>query len=93
MPKESVCDEAKRLTATDRQKSYGHPRDDFAKQALMMTGILRSKLKDGQVITAADVPLLMIAVKISRLTHAYKRDSIVDICGYARTAAMVEGDE
>ena len=35
----------------------------------------------------------MIAVKLARQTHQHKRDNLVDIAGYARTAAMVAGDE
>jgi hypothetical protein len=90
---ESVLDEAKRITSTDRQSDYGHPRDDFARTALMWTGIFGGKLREGESITASDVPLCMIAVKLARQAHRHKRDNLVDIAGYARTAAMVAGDE
>lgn len=90
---ESVLAEAQRLTSGARQSSYGHPRDDFARTALMWTGILRGKLREGAVVDAGDVPLCMIAVKMARQTHQHKRDNLVDIAGYARTAAMVAGDE
>jgi len=40
-----------------------------------------------------DVPLCMIAVKLARQAHRHKRDNLVDIAGYARTAAMIAGDE
>ena len=92
-PSESVLDEAKRLTSTDRQHAYGPPGQDFARTASMWSGILAKKLRDGAAITASDVPLCMIAVKLARQANRHKRDNLVDIAGYARTAAMVAGDE
>ena len=92
-PTESVLDEAKRITSGVRQQDYGHPADDFERAALMWTGILRHKLIAGQRLTAEEIPLCMIAVKLARQTHRHKRDNLVDIAGYARTAAMVAGDE
>ena len=89
----SILDEARRLTSTDRQGDYGHPREDFGRAAQMWNGILAEQLRDDGVITASDVPMCMIAVKLARQAHRYKRDNLVDIAGYARTAAMVEGDE
>lgn len=90
---DSILDEAKRITAGTRQNDYGHPRDDFARTATMWTGILTSKLRPGAEISAIDVPLCMIAVKLARQVHRHKRDNLVDIAGYARTAAMIAGDE
>jgi len=92
-PGETVLDEAIRITDGARQSDYGHPRDDFARTALMWTGILAGKLRDGAAVTAAEVPLCMIAVKLARQSHRHKRDNLVDIAGYSRTAAMVAGEE
>ncbi len=89
----SVLDTARKVTEGDRRDDYGHPADDFERAALMWTGILRSKLITDQRVTAADVPLCMIAIKLARQSHRYKRDNLIDIAGYARTAAMVAGDE
>ncbi len=90
---ETVLDEAIRITDGARQADYGHPRDDFARTALMWTGILGGKLREGAEVTAADVPLCMIAVKLARQSHRHKRDNLVDIAGYSRTAAMVAGED
>jgi hypothetical protein len=90
---ESVLDEAGRITATDRQASYGHPVEDFTKTAHMWTGIFAGRLREGATITPRDIPLCMIAVKLARQVHRHKRDNLVDIAGYARTASMVAGDE
>jgi hypothetical protein len=90
---ESVLEEALRITSGSRQSDYGHPTDDFGRTALMWNGILAGKLREGGEITAADVPLCMIAVKLARQANRHKRDNLVDIAGYSRTAAMVAGDE
>jgi len=90
---EGVLDEAARLTAGDRHSDYGHPRDDFARTARMWSGVLADKLRPGCEVSAMDVPLCMIAVKLARQAHRHKRDNLVDVAGYARTAAMVTGDE
>lgn len=90
---ESILDEAKRITEGTRRAEYGAPADDFARTALMWTGILAHKLRDGQAISAMDIPLCMIAIKLARQSHHHKRDNLVDIAGYARTAAMVAGEE
>ncbi|MCG3174650.1 MAG: hypothetical protein GMKNLPBB_02910 [Myxococcota bacterium] len=90
---EGILEEAARLTGGSRHNDYGHPRDDFARTALMWNGVLAEKLRPGCQITAMDVPLCMIAVKLARQAHRHKRDNLVDIAGYARTAAMIAGDE
>ena len=92
-PNESVLAEAQRITSVERQDDYGHPAHDFGRTAQMWTGILAERLRDGAEVTAMDVPLCMIAVKLARQSHRHKRDNLVDIAGYARTAAMVAGDE
>ena len=90
---ESILDEAKRVTEGMRRVEYGEPADDFGRAAHMWTGILARKLREGQTITAMDIPLCMIAIKLARQSHHHKRDNLVDIAGYARTAAMVAGEE
>ena len=90
---ETILDEAKRITAADRQQDYGHPSADFARTAMLWTAILAGRFRDGQHVTPMDIPLCMIAVKLARQAHRHKRDNLVDIAGYARTAAMVAGDE
>ncbi len=89
----SILDTAKSITGGTRQDDYGHPAGDFARTAQMWTAILGDKLIGNQRVVADDVPLCMIAVKLARQVHRHKRDNLVDIAGYARTAAMIAGDE
>ena len=42
---ESLLDEAKRITSADRQSDYGHPSQDFARTAMLWTGILAGRLR------------------------------------------------
>lgn len=79
----NILDEAKRVTAEERQVDYGHPIDDFTRIAALWSKVL------GAPVTPEQVALCMIQVKVSRLCHAYKEDSVVDIAGYARTLQQV----
>jgi hypothetical protein len=90
---ETILEEAARLTSHDRQGVYGHPKEDFARTALIWTGILRERLKPGLQIRPEDVPLCMIGVKLAREAHRHKRDNPVDIAGYANTLAMLFGED
>jgi len=78
---ESILPEAEKLVHGDRNETYGHPLDDFSRTATMWGAIL------GRTVTAEQVGLCMIAVKLSRECHAPKRDNMVDIAGYAETVA------
>ena len=74
---ETICQEAQRLVYGDRGETYGHPLDDFDRTARMWTAIL------GAPVTAEQVALCMMALKISRQTYQPKRDNVTDIAGYA----------
>jgi hypothetical protein len=77
--KENILQEADRLTSDDRRKEYGSPREFYKKTAAMWSVILDTPVAPEQV------GLCMIAFKMVREMHAHKRDSLVDIAGYART--------
>lgn len=66
-----------------RQQDYGHPIDDFMRTARMWSVII------GHDVTAEQVGLCMIALKISRQCHFPKRDNMVDAAGYAATVQRV----
>ncbi len=79
----TILQEALDLTTGDRQESYGHPLDDFTKTANMWAVII------GAPVSAEQVALCMVALKISRELHAPKRDNLVDGAGYFNCLDML----
>lgn len=75
----NILQEADKLVNGDRNKDYGGVKEDFDRIAQMWSAIF------GIDITGDQVPLAMIAVKMSRQANKNKRDNIVDIAGYAHT--------
>lgn len=83
---ESILQEAHRLTHGPRQADYGHPLDDYQRTAAIATALLSHKLKDDEHISAEEMALLMVGVKLSRQVNHPKRDNMVDAAGYAWVA-------
>ena len=83
---QSILDEAKQAVHGARRDSYGHPLDDFSRTAKMWSAILGIEVKP------EEVPMCMIALKISRQCNANKRDNLVDMAGYAETAQLVQDE-
>lgn len=79
-------DEARMLINADRNKEYGEPYENFRDIAEMMTVLIRPILKDGARVRVEHVAMMMMAVKLSRMTTSpTKLDTWVDICGYVGT--------
>lgn len=88
-----ILDEAAELTSADRRDAYGHPTVNFLRIASVWQMVLGGKLADGAILSPRDVGMCMIGLKLARESFAHRRDNLVDIAGYARTLAVVEGDE
>lgn len=85
---DTVLGEARSIVDGERQAAYGHPKANFDCAAWMISAYLT---KRGTTrIDAHDVAMLQILNKVAREAHSRKRDNIVDIAGYARTAEMVD---
>lgn len=89
---ESILQEAQRLVVGDRGHQYGRPIQDFSRTAKMWDALFSEKLRPGAVFAPQDVGLGMIAVKLSREVNKHKKDSLVDVAGYALTVQMVHED-
>lgn len=81
---ETVLQEADRLVASDRQSAYGHPLPDFTR-----IGRLWAPILGVDQVSAEQVALCMIQVKVSRELHKPKRDNRVDMAGYAKCLDLV----
>lgn len=83
-----ITEQAHNLVRGARRSVYGHPLDDYTRTAQLFSGIL------GITITAEQAILMMIAVKISRLTNSPDhRDSIIDLAGYAECLDLVREEK
>ena len=76
---ENILQEADRLTSSARPDDYGHPKDNLQQTADLWSPIL------GVKVTARQVALCMIQLKISRECFKPGRDNLTDIAGWART--------
>lgn len=75
--------EAAFLIEGDRNHEYGDPREMHQRAADIFNGYRGA----GGLLTAHDVAMIMLSVKMARLAHTPDhRDSYVDICGYAGIA-------
>lgn len=80
----SILKEAEMLTHGNRRQAYGQPIDDYSRTAAMASGLLRDKLK--APISASEMAMIMVLVKLSRQINKPGRDNMVDAAGYAWVA-------
>lgn len=78
-----VLDTAKTILSGDRRESYGSPQESFARIATLWSAYL------GYAISSHDVAMLMILLKIARQKNKHKDDNLVDMCGYAALATVL----
>jgi hypothetical protein len=83
MNRGEILEEAARLTAKDRQKTYGDPTVNHCRIADLWTTYL------GQQITPQQVAICMALVKVARLMETETEDSFVDLAAYAAIAGEI----
>ncbi len=82
-----TLDEAKGIVCGDRQDAYGLPEVNHARTAKLWSVFL------GIEVTPRQVCYLNILQKCGREVNAIRRDTDVDICGYAANAAACQAAE
>lgn len=87
--KETILEEAARLVNGPRRAEYGHPRNNFEDVAAMWSIIIGVDGDLNRRLTADQVILMMVALKLCRGKTGYKRDTAVDIAGYAQCWELV----
>ena len=81
---QSITDEAKAIVAGDRASDYGDANESFARISKLWSAYV------GVTINSWDVAQMMILLKVSRAKTSRKRDTLVDIVGYAECAGKLE---
>lgn len=93
--RESMLDEAKSLVLGDRNATYGPPNQDFDRSAGQLNA-LGYRGPGGRELLGHDIAIMVMSIKLSRLVWTPdKRDSWVDIAGYAACGlecAVIEAD-
>lgn len=87
----SIAQIAQSLVYGDRRKSYDHPARNFKRIADAWTWWIQSKYgkKWRGRFDLEDVAALNMLQKLARLAFGFKRDSLVDVDGYAETWDIV----
>ena len=74
----------------DREGSYGSPQENFERIAKLWNVILAGKLGEEHEISASDVAMMMVAIKLARLIETPDhKDSAIDLAGYAALLAEI----
>ena len=92
----SILEEADGLIHGDRNQQYGHPIDNHSTTAAFWNVYIEALRRRGKhALDAEDVCWLNILQKASReaTTGAGKRDTIVDVAGYAGNVEMVRDEK
>ena len=82
-PSQSIAEEAAAVVAGDRAADYGDVNESFARISKLWSAYT------GSTITPWDVAQMMILLKVSRAKTSTKRDTLVDIIGYAECAGQL----
>ena len=91
MTKEEILKKARDLITGDRNETHGDAFQNNAEIAEFWNIYLDKKLQPMASITAEDVALMMVLMKISRNTQGKKNnlDNFIDMCGYAAIAGEI----
>lgn len=83
-PTPSISEEAAAVVAGGRADDYGDVNESFARIAKLWSAYT------GATISPWDVAQMMILLKVSRAKTSTKRDTLVDIAGYAECAGQLK---
>lgn len=85
----SVLQDALEIAGADRSRDYGHPLPNHERIANFWNTYIKNRDTPTAPLEAVDVAYMMMLMKLARLQHTFKRDSLVDIAGYVRCAEMI----
>ena len=90
----NILEEANELTQGPRQQSYGSPKENLRRIAVLWNVYLEGRQSkepyfDELQINEEDVAMMMMLLKLARQMNSAKRDNLVDMCGYIRLIEMI----
>ena len=92
MNRAMILETAAKIVTGNREQEYGSPEYNFKQIANLWNSFLETR--QGKLLTAADVAIMMILFKIGRLaTGAGSVDTWVDIVGYAACGGEIATTE
>lgn len=83
----NVFEEATAIVGGARRTDYGSVRESFARIAKAWSAVLPCE------VSAEQVALCMIGLKLVRESNSHKRDNVVDKAGYARCLEQLTEEE
>lgn len=95
MSVKNILQEADEIIHGDRNKQYGHPLDNHGTTAEFWNIYIEALQRRGKTkLTAEDVCWFNVLQKVSReaTTGAMKRDTEVDVAGYAGNVEMIRDE-
>jgi len=84
-----VLRDAEALIVGDRETEYGDPYDNLLRIANYWNNYLYDAVGATDLLGPRDVALMMVLMKVAREAAGHKRDSVVDMAGYAALAGEV----
>ena len=89
---QNILEEANDIIHGARNAQYGHPLENHGLTAKFWVIYLEELTRQGRPVQAEDVCFLNILQKISRSLNNVdqKRDTLVDIAGYAGNVEMIQ---
>ncbi|MCD8157766.1 MAG: DUF6378 domain-containing protein [Clostridiales bacterium] len=86
MTRSEVLNAAEKCVCEDRDKQYGSPEDNFARIAALWSNY------KGFTFTPKDVSVMMVLVKVARLSSGDSIGNYVDIAGYAACGGEISSN-
>lgn len=83
-PNDSILLEADNILNGDRNEQYNDPNESFKVYADILKSAFNLEL------TPVEICKVQMAIKLGRLRYKHKRDSLVDLCGYAEILNRLE---
>lgn len=84
--RETLLEEAARLTSGDRNAAYGAPYDNLTHMAHMVSAYVSGKYGLPVDLNAEDMAWIMVLAKMSRSVASLKDDNYVDAAAYSAIA-------